>query len=150
MTDQELFMEDAADAKASLSAPWTVERHNDVDGYITYEIWCHEPYWRICTIPEDDNPGAKAAAELIVRDHNDAVARNAPLPWDAFANRSYEPVETRAKAIYAGFVYDGPPGTSKPAWVERGNGTKQDQARMQARAELRAQNHSPDCIKQDR
>ena len=73
-----------------------------------------------------------------------------PLPWDAYANRSFEPVETRAKAIYAGFVYDGPPGTSKPAWVERGNGTKQDQARMQARAELRAQNHSPDCIKQDR
>lgn len=143
MSDTELFMEDAADAKASLRAPWTVERHNDEDeGYITYEIWCQKPYWRICTIPEDDNPGAKAAAELIVRDHNAALARNAPLPWDAHANRRYEPVETRAKKIYEGFIYDGP-GAFKPPWVEHGNGTKQDEARELAREELRAASHSP-------
>jgi hypothetical protein len=60
----------------------------------------------------------------------------APLPWNAFANRSYEPVERRAKEIYDAFEYDGV-GT-KPAWVNGGNGIKQDEARAIARNALHA------------
>lgn len=59
-----------------------------------------------------------------------------PLPWDAYSNRSFEPVEKRAAEIYAGFVYDGP--GEKPAWTPGGNGTKQDEARVLAREEIRA------------
>ena len=59
-----------------------------------------------------------------------------PLVWDAYSNRSFEPVEKRAAEIYATFVYDGP-GT-KPDWTPGGNGTKQDEARVIAREEIRA------------
>jgi hypothetical protein len=62
--------------------------------------------------------------------------------WDHPSNRSYEPVEKRAKEIYDAFEYDGPPGTKKPAWTEGGNGTKQDEARAIARRELEAAGHS--------
>lgn len=68
-----------------------------------------------------------------------------PLAWDANENRRYEPVETRAKEIYDGFVYDGPEGTTKPAWTPGGNGLKQDEARFAARRELRAAGHSPEA-----
>jgi hypothetical protein len=60
--------------------------------------------------------------------------------WDANWNRSYEPVETRAKEIYDTFVYDGP--GNKPAWTPGGNGIKQDEARHLAREELRAAGHN--------
>ncbi len=63
------------------------------------------------------------------------------VAWDAPHNRSYEPVENLAKQIYDGFLYDGV-GT-KPAWTPGGNGTKQDQARQSARAELRGAGHVP-------
>jgi hypothetical protein len=63
--------------------------------------------------------------------------------WDHPSNRSYEPVEKRAKELYGNFGYDGPPGTTKPQWTPGGNGLKQDLARMDARAELRAAGHVP-------
>ena len=51
--------------------PWLVERHDDEDGTIAYEIWNHAPahYHRICTVADysGDNPPAKANAALIVR-----------------------------------------------------------------------------------
>lgn len=56
--------------------------------------------------------------------------------WDHPSNRSYEPVEKRAKEIYAAFEYDGPPGTIKPEWTPGGNGIKQDEARQIARREM--------------
>ena len=52
--------------------------------------------------------------------------------WHPNDNRNYEPVETRAKEIYDGFVYDGV-GT-KPKWTPHGNGMKQDEARALALA----------------
>lgn len=62
------------------------------------------------------------------------------IEWDANHNRSYEPVETRAKEIFDGFQYHGP-GT-KPAWVTGGNSTKQDAARHEARRQLREAGHA--------
>lgn len=61
--------------------------------------------------------------------------------WDHPTNRSYEPVETLAKVFYDQFVYDGPAGTTKPAWTPGGNGTKQDEARREARSYLRQAGH---------
>jgi hypothetical protein len=57
------------------------------------------------------------------------------LAWDHSNNRSYEPVETRAKEIYDAWPYNGAGG--KPGWVPRGNSVKQDEARELARRELR-------------
>ena len=49
--------------------PWVVERHDQDDGTISYEIWCHIPlnYHRVVTLNDYDNENAKDDAELIVR-----------------------------------------------------------------------------------
>lgn len=61
--------------------PYVVERHDQEDGSITYEIWDHRPesYRRLCSLNEWNDGGgrvdddgfeastAKADAELIVR-----------------------------------------------------------------------------------
>jgi hypothetical protein len=78
--------------------------------------------------------GYKDAAEFL-RDFEFERVDLRPA-WDHPANRSYEPVEKRAKEIYEAFEYDGPIGTTKPAWEPGGNSTKQDQARRIARHEL--------------
>ncbi len=83
--------------------------------------------------------GYKDAAEFL-KDCQFEVAKPEPTPWDAGWNRSYEPIERRAAEIYETFVYDGP--GEKPAWTPHGNGTKQDEARYQARQELRKAAHS--------
>ena len=62
-------------------------------------------------------------------------------PWDAYHNRSYEPVEARAKEIYDAF--EAPSNVRKPGWHPGGNSDKQDEAREQARKELRAAGHAP-------
>lgn len=72
--------------------------------------------------------------------HRLAVEARSPA-WDMPYNRTYEPVERRAAEIYAGFEYDEP--GEKPAWLDGGNSLKQDAARQQARAELRAAGHVP-------
>jgi hypothetical protein len=59
---------------ALILSPWEVEKHDDESGYITWEIWCYRPYWRICAVPEQDNQYAKACVERIVKDHNDALS----------------------------------------------------------------------------
>lgn len=65
----------------STSHPYVVERHDQDDGSITYEIWDHRPdsYRRLCSINEHDDSlefdeddgkpphNAKSDAELIVR-----------------------------------------------------------------------------------
>ena len=54
---------------------WTVERHDQEDGSITYEIWCYDPdhYERICSInTEFDTQNAKKWADHIVALHNGA------------------------------------------------------------------------------
>ena len=52
--------------------PFFVERYDQEDGSIHYEIWDHRPdtYRRLCTVCEDESPDrgeAKKDAELIVR-----------------------------------------------------------------------------------
>lgn len=49
---------------------WIVERHDLESGYISYEVWCLEPYTRLFCISERDNRAAKALAEDIVAQHN--------------------------------------------------------------------------------
>lgn len=70
-------------------------------------------------------------------------AEGGGLPWDAFANRHYEPVEKRAAEIYATYVYAGSDLSGKPDWTPHGNSDRQDSARAQARRELRAGGHIP-------
>lgn len=86
----------------------------------------------------------EADKDLIMK-HIDAVLeleRKSRQPaWDAGWNRNYEPVETRAAEIYATFGYAGP--GEKPAWVRGGNSNRQDDARHDARRELREAGHSP-------
>jgi hypothetical protein len=64
-----------------------------------------------------------------------------PLAWDAPYNYGYEPVERRAAEIYAAFEYKG--SGEKPKWQVGGNSLKQDQARQEAREELRQAGHTP-------
>lgn len=82
--------------------------------------------------------------DAFIHDIAQAIAdgrRSDPLPWDAGANRHYEPVEQRAKEIYDGFTYDGH--GQKPEWSAHGNSLKQDVARTRAREELRGAGHAP-------
>lgn len=105
-----------------------------------------EQIQRILTGQPDPNttvtiylPPGYHSAEEFAKDCGFEIAKPAPVPWDATWNRSYEPVEKRAAEIYDALEYDGR-GT-KPAWTPGGNGLKQDEARGQARAELRAAGH---------
>lgn len=83
----------------------------------------------------------EADKDLIMK-HIDAVLTlSAAIAWDNQYNRSYSPVERRAAEIYHGFEYDEP--GVKPSWFDGGNSLKQDAARQQARAELRAAGHVP-------
>lgn len=45
--------------------PFTVERHDNQDGSIAYEIWTHDLQSRVLRMRDDDNKNAKADAELI-------------------------------------------------------------------------------------
>ncbi len=81
-------------------------------------------------------PDGYANGEEFAKDCGFEIAQTAQLPWDAYHNRAYEPIETRAAEIYGAFHYDGK-GT-KPPWTPHGNGTKQDEARELARMELRS------------
>jgi len=56
-----------------LNAKWYVERHDDDDGTIAYEIWCLKPYWRVTTLYEWDNSHAHVFAEHIASAHNAAL-----------------------------------------------------------------------------
>lgn len=82
-------------------------------------------------------PKGYASGDEFAKDCGFEIARQEPAQWDAYHNRSYGPVETRAAEIYASFEYIGP--GEKPAWVPGGNSDKQDQARIFARRELREQ-----------
>ncbi len=80
MTDQIKSRVRPLRATYSTSHPYTVERHDQENGSISYEIWDHRPdtYRRLCSINEwndgvaEDESGrelftAKQDAELIVR-----------------------------------------------------------------------------------
>ena len=45
--------------------PFTVERHDNDCGSIAYEIWTEDMKARVLRMVDDDNPNAKADAELI-------------------------------------------------------------------------------------
>ena len=55
--------------KGQTPGPWVVERHDQDDGTVNYEIWCHTAptYHRVVTLIDHDNENAKADAELIAR-----------------------------------------------------------------------------------
>ena len=63
-----------ADLSKATPRPWLVERHDQDDGSINYEIWCQESptYTRICTISENfDSNKAREDAALIVQAVNE-------------------------------------------------------------------------------
>ena len=80
----------------SKSHPYVVERHDQDDGSISYEIWDHRPdsYRRLCSLndgcdsltfsDDDERPQhtAKSDAEMIVRalNLNESCPRTAPVP----------------------------------------------------------------------
>lgn len=47
--------------------PFSVERHDNDDGSIAYEIWTHNFEDRVLRMVDNDNPRAKADAELICK-----------------------------------------------------------------------------------
>lgn len=83
-------------------------------------------------------PSGYVSAEEFAKDCGFEIVKPPAVPWDAYHNRSYAPVEARAEEIYDAFEYQGGAG-SKPAWTPGGNSTKQDEARVVARNELRAE-----------
>jgi hypothetical protein len=86
-------------------------------------------------------PDGYATGEEFAKDCGFEIAKPAQPPWDAYYNRAYKPVETRAKEIYDAFEWYEHHG-KKPEWVRGGNSTKQDEARGIARRELREAGHS--------
>ena len=54
------------------TARYWVERHDDEDGSITYEVWCNPPYYRVCSISDDvtGDPHAKRDSERIAEMFN--------------------------------------------------------------------------------
>lgn len=59
-------------ARYSETKPYVVERHDEEDGSINYEIWDHRPdsYRRLCTISDEyslTRGAAKKDAEMVVR-----------------------------------------------------------------------------------
>ena len=73
--DNEVSREDREAAKGAIKARWFVERCDYRNGSISYEVWSHKPYSRICRISDDDNPCAKRDAEHIAELHNAALSR---------------------------------------------------------------------------
>ena len=61
------------DAPAEQRPLYVVERHDDEEGAIQYEIWNHDPanYGALCILPDDQIDGAKAKAALIARAMNE-------------------------------------------------------------------------------
>ncbi len=133
----------SASERLAAALPYRVERHDLEGGAIAYEVWDTRPgsYRRLCTLDDFDNPQAKHDSEVIA----DALNSSMPtvLPWDAFNNRSYEPVERRAKEIYEARLSVDPQGKHHP-WVDGGNSEKQDDARVLARREIRETPNSPE------
>lgn len=60
-------------AKAGRTKPWVVERHDNADGSIAYEIWTVDLTHRICRIVDNDNPCARSDAHHIADIHNTAL-----------------------------------------------------------------------------
>lgn len=63
---------DAAEREARLTrgatlGPFMVERHNNDDGSIAYELWTRQMQKRLFSMRDDDNKNAKADAELICK-----------------------------------------------------------------------------------
>ncbi len=58
--------------------PWVVERHDQDDGQINYEIWCQSAptYHRVVTLNDYDNEAARDDAKLIVKSVNEAYLPN--------------------------------------------------------------------------
>lgn len=63
------FSEPWESEMATTPRPWVVERHDQDDGSISYEIWCQtRPYYhRVVTLNDWDNNHAREDADLIVR-----------------------------------------------------------------------------------
>lgn len=92
--EREVREESARDAKAAIGKPWTVERRDQTDGAIRYEVWSDDGHHRVCSISDDDNPAAKRDAEHIAKLHNDSLRG------------------------FIDIVFDGPPGPTAGRFVE--------------------------------
>lgn len=59
----------------SIRGPIVVERHDDDDGTINYELWDHggAKYHCVCTVTDSFNDNAKAEAEFIALAMNNAI-----------------------------------------------------------------------------
>ncbi len=53
--------------KGPTCGPFMVERHNNDDGSIAYEIWTTDMKLRVVRMCDDDNKNAMADAELICK-----------------------------------------------------------------------------------
>lgn len=72
-----LAREERQSAKGALSKRWTVERHDNEDGSIVYEIWTVDYEHRICRIGDDDNRCARRDTAHIVALHNNSLGVSA-------------------------------------------------------------------------
>lgn len=65
-------------AEAATPGPWYLERHDQEDGSIAYEVWSHEPYYRIISTTDEDNEknvyNAKNVADFIAHAREDIPA----------------------------------------------------------------------------
>lgn len=60
-------------ARNALRRRWCVERHDNEDGSIAYEVWSIDGEHRVFRLVDDDDPFAKRDAEHIVALHNNSL-----------------------------------------------------------------------------
>lgn len=63
----------ASRIKESHNGKWLVERHDQDDGGVIYEVWSEVPYRYLFSIFESITLDAKALAQRVVADHNKGV-----------------------------------------------------------------------------
>lgn len=120
---------------------WKLPKNFNPDGGISFEKIGNGPGSAYVREPVGTNLLDATQAHAMVRHMLDGLPSNTPpLAWNAGNNRSYEPVETRAKSIFDANLSVDHAG-KKWNWVPGGNSTKQDEAREIARRELRAEGH---------
>jgi hypothetical protein len=77
----------------SITGPIVVERHDEDDGNLIYEVWDHggPAYHMICSVSEVHCDNAKAEAEFIALSMNNAIG--AIMAIEKATKRDYAPKE---------------------------------------------------------
>jgi hypothetical protein len=59
----------------SITGPIKVERHDNEDGSISYELWDYgkDTYHQVCVVSEDTSDNAKAEADFVALAMNNAI-----------------------------------------------------------------------------